>query len=452
MNPFVIIGGGVAGLSCAYRLQTLGKPVLLLEQAEHAGGVIQSVRRDGFLFDLGPQSFLSSEALLQFISELGLHGQLAQADPRAPRYVLLHGRLTRVPLAPPELLTTGALSWGTKVKLFIEPFRRSVPPEPDESIAAFVRRKFTRELLENLAAPFVSGVYAGDAEKISLRAAFPSVYAWEKEHGSVLRGAMKSRLPKGPPRVQATLCSFRTGISGLTSCLAEKLGAHLRTGARVASLARSGSDSGARFEVAVEAAGQRETIRAAAVVLASPAYASAKILEWCAPQAAEILRAIEYAPVAVVGLGLRRAQVQNALAGFGYLIPRTAGRTTLGTVWNSSLFPHRAPEGHVTITSFLGGATHPQIIAQGDGEVAATVEREAAAILGITGAPVARQVSRYAQALPQYNLGHTQCMASLRAAAAQIPGLFFAGNYLEGPAISSTVECALRTAEAVAKL
>ena len=447
MHPTVIIGGGIAGLSCAYRLQALGAPVLLLEKSERTGGVIRSIQRDGFLFDLGPQSFLSTEPLLQFISELGLDGELVKADPRAPRFVLLGGKLTRVPMAPPDLLSTPALGFATKLRLFSEPFRRSTPPEPDESIAAFVRRKFTAELLDNLASPFVSGVYAGDAEKLSLRAAFPSAYQWEKEYGSVLRGAMKARPPKDRPK--PTLCSFRAGIGAFPERLGAKLGPLAKTGARVLSIARVAGDSNARFEVTFESGSQRDSVRAAAIVMASPAFAAAALLEAAAPRAAELLRGIEYAPIAVISGGYRTEQVQNPLTGFGYLIPRKEGRATLGTVWNSSLFPHRAPAGHALVTSFTGGATNLQVLAHTEAEITATVERETAAILGVQGAPAMRNYSRYTHALPQYNLGHTQRIASLRTEAAQIPGLFFVGNYLEGPAISSTVESALRTAQAV---
>jgi len=446
MHPIVVIGGGIAGLACAYRLQTRGLPVLLLEKSAQAGGVIRSVRRDGFLFDLGPQSFLSTDPLLQFISELGLDSELVKADPRAPRYVLLNNALVRVPMGPAELFSTPVLRLGSKLKIFLEMFGWSQPPEPDESIASFVRRKFGEELLENLASPFVSGVYAGDAERISLRAAFPSAYAWEKQSGSVLRGAMKSRPPQ--VKAKATLCSFRAGLGAFPERLAQKLGANFRAEASILSVAVSGMP-GAPFTVEWESRGQRETVPAAALVLATPAFSAAGLLEIAAPQVAAALRGIEYAPVAVVSGGYRREHVRNALDGFGYLIPRKERRLTLGTVWNSSLFPERAPEGHVTLTSFIGGATNPEILAHPESQLAATVEEETHAILGIGNPPVVRHVNRYVHALPQYNLGHTQRIAALRRAAEQIPGLFFAGNYLEGPSLSATVESSLQAAERI---
>ena len=205
----IVIGGGIAGLACTYRLREMSIPALLLEQADRVGGVIESAQQDGFLFELGPQSFLSTEPLLEMIAGLGLGDELLRADPRAPRYVLADGRLRRVPMSPPALLTTSLLSAGSKWRLVSEPFRRTQPPEGDESVAAFVRRKFGNELLELLVGPFVSGVYAGDPEKLSLRSAFPAVHEWENDYGSVLRGAMKSRPAKKKKPDRKSACRER---------------------------------------------------------------------------------------------------------------------------------------------------------------------------------------------------------------------------------------------------
>ena len=185
----IVIGGGISGLVCAARLRERGLRVALLEESARAGGVIESVARDQFLFEGGPQSFVTSPGLLELVAQLNLDAELVRANPRAPRYILLHGRLQPAPLAPPSLLTTGLLSARTKFQMFTEPLGHSHPPEPDESIADFVRRKFGGDLLNRLVAPFVSGVYAGDPERLSLRSAFPSLHEWEMKYGSVIRGA-----------------------------------------------------------------------------------------------------------------------------------------------------------------------------------------------------------------------------------------------------------------------
>ena len=210
-RQIVVIGGGISGLACAYRLQQRGVPVTLLEASDNPGGLIGTVEKDGFLFESGPQSFQGTENLLQLIGELGIESELCTADPKAPRYVLREGKLVKIPMSPQEILGTSLLGLGSRWKVVSEPFRKTAPPSEEESVAKFVRRKFGHEILEYLVSPFVSGVYAGDPEKLSLRAAFPTLEEWEREYGSVLRGAMKSRSAQRHEKKSAgapPLCSF----------------------------------------------------------------------------------------------------------------------------------------------------------------------------------------------------------------------------------------------------
>jgi oxygen-dependent protoporphyrinogen oxidase len=330
-----------------------------------------------------------------------------------------------------------------------EPFRRSQPPESDESIAEFVRRKFGDELLENLVGPLVSGVYAGDPQKLSLRSAFPLAYQWEKDYGSVLRGAMKSRPAGGKPR--PSLCSFRDSVATLIRTLGETLGAEIHCGASVESMRRLPVNGKSQFELHVWGQAAAQTLTADAIVVATPARATAKILQQASAAFGEHLGKIEYAPVAVVATGYRKDQLARPINGFGFLVARAERRRVLGTVWNSSLFPGRAPEGTLLLTSFVGGATDPEICQWGEERIANTVTQELVEILGISGPPVLRVVYRHSQALPQYNLGHAQTIEAVRALCHNVPGLFLTGNYLEGVSIGSCVEQALRTAESVRK-
>jgi oxygen-dependent protoporphyrinogen oxidase len=445
----VVIGAGISGLACAYRLQQLGVKVTLLEAGARVGGVIGTVERDGFLFESGPQSFQATELLVDLIRELGIEGELQTADPRATRYVLLHGRLQAVPMSPQAMLTSSLLGVGSRWKILSEPFRKTRPPETEESVANFARRKFGNEILEYLVAPFVSGVYAGDPEKLSLRAAFPSLDEWEREYGSVLRGASKSRRAKGKAEPPPSLCSFRHGMGTFPRAMGEKLGDRLQTGAVVHSVKRAGTSGGETHEIQVEQSGRMETIEASAVVMATPAYTAAHLIEMISPQLGHTLSGIAYAPVAVVACGYYQQQVGRPLQGFGFLVPRTEKLHTLGTVWNSSLFPGRAHEGSVVITSFAGGATNTEFVGSSDSEIGKIIQSENEHILKITGAPVASVVWNYPRALPQYNLGHGHIVESIRDAERVLPGLFFAGNYLEGPAIGKCVENGFQTAEAV---
>lgn len=454
-NPLkvAVIGAGISGLACAHRLQQLGVDVTVFESNSAAGGMIDSVEKDGFLFEAGPQSFQGTPALLDLIRELGLEPQLQKADPRAPRYVLLHGHLRKIPMSPQALLASTLLNPVSRWKIASEPFKKSRPPTEEESVAAFVRRKFGNEILEYLVAPFVSGVYAGDPEKLSLKAAFPTLDEWERQYGSVLRGAMKSRPPKEQRTGTPPLCSFTRGAAALPRAMAAKLGDALHYDARAVSVdfAAHPAAAGAACEFRIVRDGQEQSASARAVVIATPAYAAAHLLETSSPQLAHTLSGIAYAPVAVIASSYYRQQVGDPLEGFGFLVPRGEKVRTLGTVWNSSLFPGRAREGSVTITSFIGGATDPDIIQLHEENIAAIVAEENARILGITGPPVQVAVWKYPRALPQYNLGHGHIVETIRDAERASPGLYFAGNYLEGPALGKCVENGFQTAEAVRK-
>lgn len=447
-NRVVVVGAGISGLTCAHKLMRAGLNVTLLESSERPGGLIWSIEQDGFLFERGPQSFEGTAALLDLIRELGISDELLEANPAAPRYVLRGGRLQRIPMSPPALIGSSLLGAGARWKIVSEPFRRTRPPGHEESVAEFVRRKFGHEILEYLVSPFVSGVYAGDPERLSLRAAFPTLEEWERQFGSVLRGAMKHRPANGERKKAPPLCSFRRGLSTLTDALARSLGPSIRTGACVAKLSRRNTN-GASFDASIVEGGKSETISAAAVVLATAAYVSGQLVQTFASKLTPLLSGIPYAPVAVTAAGYYEKQFARLPEGFGFLVPRKEKMRTLGTVWNSSLFPGRAPEGRALITSFLGGATDPELVQQPEDEIAMIAGAENRRILQIGGPPIVSVTWKHAKALPQYNLGHGHIVEGIREAQGATRGAFFAGNYLEGPAIGKCVEQASRTAEAV---
>jgi oxygen-dependent protoporphyrinogen oxidase len=450
-KKIIVIGAGISGLACALRLQQLGLTVTLLEAADRVGGLVGTIEKDGLLFESGPQSFQGTDSILELIRQVGIESEVVYANPRAPRFVLMHGKLREIPMSPRAMLTSPLLSRGSRWKIASEPFRKTRPPSEEESVADFVRRKFGHEILEYLVAPFVSGVYAGDPEKLSLRAAFPTLQEWEREYGSVFRGAMKSRASKDKPAGPPPLCSFRHGVATLARALGERLGGNLHLGAQVLAVQCTGEGCACTYEIRVASGGAEESISAQAVVLAAPAYAAAHLISGVSSPLAHTLSGIAYAPVAVVAAAYYDRQIGRPTEGFGFLVPRKEKLDILGTVWNSSLFPGRAPEGITSMTSFVGGATAPEIVERSETEIASIVQAENARVLQITGPPVACTAWRYAKGLPQYNLGHGHIVKAIRDFERAIPGLFFAGNYLEGPSLGKCVETGTQTAEAVRK-
>jgi oxygen-dependent protoporphyrinogen oxidase len=344
-------------------------------------------------------------------------------------------------------LGSGLVGLGTKFALLRDVLGTSNPPKEDESIADFVRRKFSAQMLDRLVGPFVSGVYAGDPEKLSLRSAFPTLYEAEKSKGSVIRGMFSNtkRRPPDQPRQRPTLLSFVDGTQTFTDALAAKLGDRLSLNAVVKSVARDDSGPTPTFQVSVRKEADETTILADHIIVATPTSAAANILRGVDPTIADRLSEIEYAPTAVVSLGYRKSEIGDPLHGFGFLIPRSAGIRTLGSVWNTSLFANRAPEGHALVTSFIGGATDPQAV-RTPGELSSIVHKDIAAVLKIRTEPAFSNVAIYPKAIPQYNVGHTERLAEVETARKKHSNLWLIGNYLRGPAIGACVEQSLDVA------
>lgn len=441
----LVIGGGISGLACSYALQKTGIEVLLVEASARPGGVINSVRRDGYLLELGPQSFSGTSQLRSLCAELGIARQLLEAPARAPRYVLINGNLQAVPMSPPAFFTSSLINGSTKWALVRDIFGKSTSPNTDESVAAFVRRKFSDQLLERLVGPFVSGVYAGDPEKLSIRSAFPQLYEAEKAAGSIVRGMMKLAKNKKGPREHATLNTFCDGNETLVRTLANKLGTKLLTKTAASNISRQNDGS---FHVSL-AGGSNDSVSAKGVVFATSTDVTAKLLAQLDSSFETLLSPVEYAAVAVVSLGYAKKEVGHSLEGFGFLVPRSAGLRILGTVWNSSLFPGRAPDGHVLLTTFVGGATDPGAAKLSPEELSSLVHREIAPLLALRNAPLICNVTIWPRALPQCNLGHVDRLASVNKGLERFPGIFLTGNYLRGPAIGACVEQALAVAEEV---
>jgi len=430
----LVVGAGISGLASAWFLARRGLNVRVLEAANELGGVMHSLRDRGFLVETGPNSTLArGGAFDEIVRGLGLAPELLVANPAASRrYVVQHGAPVALPGNPLAFFTTPIFSIGAKLRIFTEPFHRRADTE--ETIAQFVRRRLGPEFLDWAIDPFVSGVYAGDPERLSVRAAVPKIYALEAQHGSLIVGALSRMLRgrAGGPQPGGRLVSFRGGMQTLPVAIARELGERVMPGAAATGLARAGDGWIA------QTAGREH--RARQVVLALPAHAAAKLLEPLSAIAARELAAVVYAPIAAVGLGFRRAQIRHALDGFGMLIPRRENRKTLGVLFSSTLFPGRAPDDCALLTAFIGGARHPGIAQVDDEAVIEQILADLRPLLGIEGAPVMTRVTRWARAIPQYELGHLERLARLDAALAALPGLQLRANYRDGISVADCVQ------------
>jgi len=433
-----VIGAGIAGLTAAHRLQPSEHDVEVLEASDRVGGMIRSERSDGFLVEHGPNSLQGSTAeLSRTLDELGLRERVVSAHESAStRYVVREGRPVALPMSLADFVTTSLFSTRAKLRLLAEPFmsRRSDEGAGDESVADFIRRRLGSEVLDYAVAPFVGGVFAGRPEELSVRHAFEQLAEWESESGSVFWGGLRQALVNGSSDDDgpAGPFSFQDGLQTLPAALGAALEGSIRYNTRVAGL----SPEGETVTVAVQ---DGPTRRYDAVVSTLPLH-TLRDIPVETPVDLQPLREVSYPPIRVVALGYERDAIAHPLDGFGLLVPPIEDDfDILGTLFSSTLFPGRAPDGHVLLTTFVGGARAPEQARASDADVRTLVERDLDRLLGVTGTPgFVRQV-HWDHAIPQYALGYDAVQETLSALEQVHSGLFWAGNYRHGVSVGDTM-------------
>jgi oxygen-dependent protoporphyrinogen oxidase len=439
MKRLLVIGGGLAGLNAAYQAKRAGAEVRLLEKADGAGGVIQSLREQGFLCETGPNTLMNRDpALQQLIADLGLAKEIVEAAPAArERFIVREGKLVAVPMSAGQFLTTPLLTVAAKLRLLAEPWAkaRTKNKSGEESLADFARRRLGAEVFTYGLEPFVAGIFAGDPEKLSVRHAFPRLQAMETEHGSLARAAiqaLKNRRKRSGPSPR--LISFQDGLGTLPRALAKQLGESITLQCSLISLENAGSG---QWEAAWKTPTAQFREKFDGVTLTVPAHALAslplpvKLHDQLAP-----LANIEYPPVSVVMLGYPRHAVGHPLDGFGVLVPAVEKLFILGVLFNSTLFPGRAPAGEVLLTVFIGGARQPELAGLTDAALAATAIVDLEKLLRISGAPVFQKIVRWPLGIPQYHLNHGDKLTVMEQVERDWPGLTLAGSYRGGVSIA----------------
>jgi oxygen-dependent protoporphyrinogen oxidase len=462
MKKVIIVGGGISGLSTAWLLrakaQAAGKEldITLLEKELRVGGKIWSIREEGYICEWGPNGFLDSKPqTLELCSAIGVSGNLHRSNDNArKRFIYSGGELHRLPEGGPSFLKSRLISWPGKLRLALEPtpFIAPAPTGVDETLADFGRRRLGKEALDKLIAPMVSGIFAGDPETMSLVSCFPRIAELEREYGGLVRAmimlAKKKKKDIASGKVVSSaagpggvLTSFRDGIQSLSDALLASLDGIVRQGSAVVRLDKG---QGGSYRAQCADGSEHE---ADLVIAASPAFAVADMLDGLDTEISKVLRQIPYASMTVICFGYERERIAHPLDGFGYLIPKKEGRSTLGTLWDSSMFENRAPEDKVLLRSMMGGACFPEYVRLSDDEVVARVRRDLQATMGIKAEPSFVRVFRHEQAIPQYTVGHGGRLDALDGLLKRHPGLILTGNSYRGIGLNDCVAAAQRASD-----
>ncbi|MBC7795403.1 MAG: protoporphyrinogen oxidase [Pyrinomonadaceae bacterium] len=484
MSKFVIIGGGISGLSAAHRLREAGEDFVLLEASNRFGGVIRSIKKDGFLLESGADSFLSEKPqVVDLARKLNIENELIETNDDFRRsFLVRENKLRAVPegfrlIAPSNLETFFAseiVSESGKTQIANEQFLPAQTIEniakSDESLADFVRRRFGQEALERIAQPMFAGIYTANPEKLSVKATQPKFLELEQKFGSVIAGLqqttaqinpitainsaigeeteMQSQVPSPKSQVGTSgaryslFLSFRNGMQTLLDALVESLPSDsIRLNAKVRSLRFDGSRK--VWQIVVN----DEVIEADKIILAVSTFVSAQLLQNQFPDIANELNSIEYASTATVNFAFRREQIKHKLDGFGFVVPFVEKRTLMACTFSSVKFPERAPENHALLRAFVGGVMQPETFALNEDAMINGALQDLRELLGIEGEPIFSTVEKWADSMPQYNVGHLDKASRINDLLMKIPNLRLATNAFDGVGVPDCIRHGITAAE-----
>ena len=477
-----IVGGGISGLATAYELSRRRRSFVVLEQAARAGGVIISEEASGFTIDGGPDALLIQKpAAIALCEELGLGGRLVTTRPPRLAYIQRRGRLYPLPAGsvlgiPTQVrpfVATGLFTWPGKMRMGAELFVPRRDRDDDESIGAFMRRRFGSEATTFLAEPLLAGIHAGDVDRLSMKALFPRLVQAEQKYGSLLRafrlgnatprtqnprtenqnpgtenqnpepGTRTRNAERRTPNADGAFKSLPGGLSELVRALVAELSvANVRTGAAARDISGHGP-----FTVRTA---NGDAVDARAVVIATPAFVTAALMRKRDPALAALCAEVPYASAATIALAFRRDAIAHPLNGSGFVVPRVENTGLLAGSWLSSKWPHRAPDDdHALLRTFVGGARDPKALERTDAELVALSLRALQPLIGLRGEPLFTRVFRFERGNAQHEVGHLQRLATIEAALARHPGLFITGSGFRGVGIPDCVADGRATAKQI---
>ena len=452
INRIVIVGGGISGLTVAYLLLNRNREldITVLEAENRPGGKIWTEKTDGFLCEKGANGFLDNKPwTLELCKSLSIK-PLRSNENSKKRFIYLNEKLNALPDSPQAFIKSDLLSWPGKLRMLLE---ITAPKGPDdETVADFILRRLGKEALDKLIDPMTSGIYAGDPYKMSIQSCFPRIKELEQDYGSLIKALFKIRKEKKARKKSnstsqvsvapgGTLTSVYDGAQTLPDSLANKLGNRVKLGAPVQGITKNNNS----YQVYIPG----ETIEADIVIIASPAYTAAGILNDFDSDLSKSLSKITFPHVSIVCFGYRKEKLKHPLNGFGFLVPFIEGRKILGTLWDSSIFPNRASEGHALLRTMVGGAKFPDIAMLDNNKLIDMVFDELKPILDLSSNPDLVRVYRWEKAIPQYLLGHNNILNSIDEQLNRYQGLYLTGNSYRGIGINDCVENGYKLAESI---
>lgn len=447
-KSIAILGGGITGLTAAHELEKLGHKPTIFEASPRIGGAIETIRQDGFLAECGPNTLLeTSPRIGALISDLGLDSHKRYANPSMKnRYIVRGGNLVPMPLSPGQFVTSKLFRLKTKLNLIREPFIAPCPPEIEESLATFVVRRLGQEFLDYAINPFVAGVYAGDPSKLSVQHAFPKLYALEQKYGSMIKGQFfgaRERKNQGTvAKDKAKLVSFDQGLEVLVNGLGQRIGDAVNVSTAIESVEK------AEEKWIVQGRKIKENFDA--VLTAIPTHRMTNMtFRDKSDLDMSILRDIVHPPVSSVVMGFRRDQIRHSLEGFGMLVPKVERKNILGTIFSSSLFENRAPEGYITLSTYIGGMRQPDHALLDDQEMDRLILKDLEALLGVRGEPAFVNRRTWKKAIPQYTVGYGKILDRFNELESAHRGLFFAGHYRNGISLGDSILAGLDVAHRI---
>ncbi len=439
----VVIGAGISGLTAAHILHKVGYDVTTLEKNDKVGGSIETVVENGMLFDRGPNSALETTPIIaQLVEKLNLKDQFVYANKEGnKRYILRGGELHALPMSPPAFIKTKLFSGKAKLRLMKEPFIGKSTDGYYQSIAEFVTRRLGSEFLDYAINPFVAGVYAGNPEDLSVKSAFPKLYALEEDYGGLIVGTIRSIRKRKKRREQskqsAKMLSFKDGMHILPKAIAKNLGSRIKLNADVVSIRKTGEG---KFGVTYKNDGQTLTLLTDVVISTVPAFKVANLFGDFDEMFKDHCADIYYPPVLVLYLAYNKKDVGQPLDGFGFLVPSKERKSFLGAIWSSVIFPNRSDEESASFTLFIGGSRDPGFVDDNEEAVVKRVRNEFEEIMKINDKPVYTSTRLWEKAIPQYKLGYVEHENYFDHFEKENKGIVISGNFRGGISVGDCIK------------